>query len=219
MHGGPNYTREIEPMIGAMEKTFAARGATELTNALRNVTAPVSSRTSSGDSGGSPPSRAKQGAWPSTTTSTATGPRTTPFSDAERRSGSERLETARAAPDDAAKIVTEREKHYCVPPARIGRWQRTDHPRVRLPLDGVHSLFYWWRDEGKAVDAAQPCYEEHDQPGGRRAGRGIPSWRRSASSARCSTTTAAWEHRGTSRTRALSPGSRVGPCSATFLRS
>ena len=161
-HGGPSYTREIEPMIGAMEKTFAAR-ATELTNALRNVTGARELADELGDSARITALRAKQvhglydyvdGYWASYN----------PFSDAGQVR-KERLKTARAALDEAAKIVTEREKHYRVPLARIGGWGNGPTTYEFGYLWTVHSLFYWWRDEGKAVDAPlSPCYQNTINP-------------------------------------------------------
>ncbi len=63
----------------------------------------------------------------------------------------------------AEKIVSRRESHYRVPWQRIGGWR--DNPTVYRfgYLWAVHSLYYWWRDQGIAeggIDQSEysPCY-------------------------------------------------------------
>lgn len=63
----------------------------------------------------------------------------------------------------AAAIVAEREKHYRVGWQRIAGWR--DNPTVYRYgyLWSVHSLYYWWRDQGIAEagslqSAYSPCY-------------------------------------------------------------
>jgi hypothetical protein len=71
----------------------------------------------------------------------------------------ERLATARAALDDAALVVAERELHYRVDPERIAGWRNNPTAYEFTYLWTARSLFFWWRDEGKAVDAPiSPCY-------------------------------------------------------------
>ena len=75
---------------------------------------------------------------------------------AERRA---RLETARRALDDASRIVAAREPRYRVPADRIAAWRDNPTAYEYGYLWTVRSLHYWWRDEGKAVDAPVfPCY-------------------------------------------------------------
>jgi len=156
-HGGPNYTREIEPLLAATTKVLSAR-ADQLAAALRNI-APTSKELADEltDSARITVLRSKQvhglydyvdGYWSSFN----------PFSDAARIR-KERLKVARTALDDAQKIVNEREKHYRVDWQRIGGWGKNPTTYEYGYLWTVHSLLYWWRDEGKAVDAPlTPCY-------------------------------------------------------------
>jgi hypothetical protein len=73
--------------------------------------------------------------------------------------GLERLATARTALDDAALLVAEREAAYRVPADRIAAWRENPTAYEFTYLWTVRSLHYWWRDEGKAVDAPNsPCY-------------------------------------------------------------
>jgi len=71
----------------------------------------------------------------------------------------ERLQTARDALDEAQEIVLEREKRYRVPADRIAGWRDNPTAYEFTYLWTARTLFYWWRDEGKAVDApVSPCY-------------------------------------------------------------
>lgn len=71
----------------------------------------------------------------------------------------QRLQVARAALDAAADIVAERETHYRVPADRVAAWRPGPTAYGFGYLWTVRSLFFWWRDEGKAVDApVSPCY-------------------------------------------------------------
>ena len=70
-----------------------------------------------------------------------------------------RLTSARDALDGAAKIVASREKRYRVPSDRIAGWRTTPTAYEYTYLWTVHSLYYWWRDEAKAVIVPKsPCY-------------------------------------------------------------
>ena len=62
------------------------------------------------------------------------------------------LGQARNALDQAAAIVARREAHYRADPARIAGWQYNPTAYHFGYLWTVHSLYFWWRDEGKAVD-------------------------------------------------------------------
>ena len=70
-----------------------------------------------------------------------------------------RLGAARAALDQALVIAKAREANYRVDPERIAGWG--DNPTAYRfgYLWTVRDLYYWWRDEGKAVEAPiNPCY-------------------------------------------------------------
>jgi hypothetical protein len=70
-----------------------------------------------------------------------------------------RLKDARDALDLAQTIVNEREKHYRVPADRIAGWRKNPTAYDFTYLWETRSLYFWWRDEGKAVDAPiNPCY-------------------------------------------------------------
>ena len=51
--------------------------------------------------------------------------------------------------NQAAAIVASREQHYRVPWERVAAWR--ENPTVYRfgYLWAVHSLYYWWRDQGK----------------------------------------------------------------------
>ena len=87
-----------------------------------------------------------------------------------------RLADARTALDDAAAIVAAREPRYRVPAARIAAWRDNPTAYSFTYLWSVHSLYFWWRDEGKAVDApASPCYLNIMNPADIALGEGIAS--------------------------------------------
>jgi hypothetical protein len=74
---------------------------------------------------------------------------------AERRP---RLDDARAALDEALAVVAAREARYRVPAERIAGWRENPTAYEFTYLWSVRTLFYWWRDELKAVDGtASPC--------------------------------------------------------------
>jgi len=76
-----------------------------------------------------------------------------------------RLQEARDALDEAQLVVNEREKRYRVPADRIAGWRNNPTAYDLTYLWTVRSLFYWWRDEGKAVDApVSPCYQNIINP-------------------------------------------------------
>jgi hypothetical protein len=65
--------------------------------------------------------------------------------------------------NDAHAIVSRREDKYRVPKYRIAAWR--DNPTVYRYgyLWSVHSLYYWWRDQGRAEEGSiqsewSPCY-------------------------------------------------------------
>lgn len=70
-----------------------------------------------------------------------------------------RLDAARAALDAAAGVVARREAAYRVPADRVAGWG--DNPTCYDfgYLWTARTLFFWWRDEGKAVDRpSSPAY-------------------------------------------------------------
>ena len=72
--------------------------------------------------------------------------------DRSRSWRGDRLDDARDALDSAQSIVTRREASYRVEPARIAGWGYNPTAYPFGYLWTVHNLWYWWRDEGKAVD-------------------------------------------------------------------
>ena len=70
-----------------------------------------------------------------------------------------RLQSARDALDAAVKVVAAREPRYRVPADRIAGWRQNPTAYSFGYLWTVRSLYYFWRDEGKAIDAPLfPCY-------------------------------------------------------------
>jgi hypothetical protein len=70
-----------------------------------------------------------------------------------------RLKTARDALDAAAVIVAAREKRYRVPADRVAGWRTNPTAYGFGYLWTARSLYYWWRDEAKAVLITKsPCY-------------------------------------------------------------
>ena len=70
-----------------------------------------------------------------------------------------RLSAARTALAQAAKIVAAREPRYRVEAERIAGWRANPTSYEFTYLWYTRSLYFWWRDEGKAVDKPlSPCY-------------------------------------------------------------
>jgi hypothetical protein len=73
--------------------------------------------------------------------------------------GRDGLNEARVALDEAQKVVDSRSRYYRVSEQRLAGWREnpTAYPFGYLWTSG--NLFYWWRDEGKAVQSQwSPCY-------------------------------------------------------------
>jgi hypothetical protein len=151
LHGGPGYSAEVEPLLAEMETTFAALATRG--DALR-AKVPANARDLIDDLADAMQMtalRAKQvhglydyvdGYW-----------------DTARTARLPRLAAARSALDAAKLVVDQREKHYRVPAERIAGWRSNPTAYEYGYLWSVRSLYYWWRDEGKAVDAPIfPCY-------------------------------------------------------------
>ena len=146
--GAPRYTGDVEPLLADMEQSFAkldakwsaARAAIpEHARDLFDDLADAMHMTSL---------RARQ----------VHGL----YDYVDRRdepAGRWRLAAARAALDEAVLVVRAREPRYRVPAARIAGWGSNPTAYEFGYLWTVRSLYYWWRDEGKAVDAPRsPCY-------------------------------------------------------------
>ncbi|MFO0664147.1 MAG: hypothetical protein U0174_09350 [Polyangiaceae bacterium] len=85
-----------------------------------------------------------------------------------------RLGAARSALDEAGRIVMAREPHYRVEADRIAGWRSNPTAYDFTYLWFARSLYFWWRDEGKAVDAPQsPCYLNVMDPADVALGEGI----------------------------------------------
>jgi hypothetical protein len=153
LHGGPSYSREIEPLLAEMESSFgalASRGD-ELARKVSPEAADLASDLA--DAARMTALRAEQvhglydyvDGWPGL-----------PWAQGPRRA---RLEAARDALDAALGVVQNREKHYRVEADRIAGWRPNPTAYDFTYLWFVRSLYFWWRDEGKAVDAPiSPCY-------------------------------------------------------------
>lgn len=70
-----------------------------------------------------------------------------------------RLAAAQDALDQAMEVVAGREGQYRVDPDRIAGWRDNPTAYEFGYLWTVRTLFYWWRDEGKAIEIPiNPCY-------------------------------------------------------------
>ncbi len=157
LHGGPKYTAEVDPLLTEMEQTFtalASRGKTlaekipanarDLFDDLRDAMIMTSLR-------------AKQvhGLY-----DYVDG-----YFDTNQAPRKLRLQTARTALDEAQAVVRAREPRYRVPADRIAGWRPNPTAYDYGYLWTVRSLHYFWRDEGKAVDAPVfPCYQNVINP-------------------------------------------------------
>jgi hypothetical protein len=157
-HGGPGYSAEVEPLLAEMASTFAALHA-EGVALLARTRGPLVPYLSE---------------WVDAMHMTALRARQVhalyDYVDAYWEPGkaafrSERLATARAALDEAVEVVREREAHYRVPAERIAAWRANPTAYAFTYLWTVRSLYYWWRDESKAVDAPiSPCHRNLINP-------------------------------------------------------
>lgn len=150
LHAAPGYSAEVEPLLSAMSRDFAALAARY--DALR-ARVPVAIRElwdDLADAMAVTALRAKQvhglydyvdGYWDQP--------------ESVRRA---RLAAARRALDDAAGIVAAREPRYRVPAERVAAWRANPTAYSYGYLWTVRRLAFWWRDEHKAVDAPLgPC--------------------------------------------------------------
>lgn len=148
---GPRYTGEVEPLLAEMESRFLALSAKWDALRAQVPAAALPVFDDLADSMRITARRATQihGLYDYVDAREAPNP-------APRLA---RLATARAALDDAALIVKTREAHYRVPAERIAGWGENPTAYRFGYLWTARSLYYWWRDEGQAVDAPRsPCY-------------------------------------------------------------
>ncbi len=166
LHSGPSYSKEVRPLLAAMASTFAARAQT-----LAALSA-------------EPEGRELQGELAAVARMTALRARQVlglyDYVDGLDLLGQpgaaakQSLADARAALDEAALLVAQREASYRVPAARIAAWRPGPTAYPFGYLWTVRRLHYWWRDEGKAVQApASPCYLNVMSPAGIAFGEGF----------------------------------------------
>lgn len=150
-HGGPKYTAEIEPLLAAMDAEFGALSARAET--LR-ASIPAHAKPLFDDLADAAKMTALRARQVHGLYRYVDGYFDTPMSERLPH-----LQSARAALDAAAVVVAGREPQYRVPAARIASWRPNPTAYAFNYLWTVHSTFFWWRDEGKAVDAPLfPCY-------------------------------------------------------------
>jgi hypothetical protein len=148
---GPRYTGEIEPLLAEMEKRFAALAMKW--DAVR-AQVPAAALPLFDDMADAMRVTARRATqvhglydYVDARDETNAAPRLA------------RLSTARAALDSASTIVKGREARYRVPAERIAGWGVNPTAYKFGYLWTARSLYYWWRDEGQAVDAPRsPCY-------------------------------------------------------------
>jgi hypothetical protein len=141
---GMDYDRELDPLLAEMERRFTLR-ATELEALVAR--APAHSR----------PLLIEL--VESTRITALRAIQTHGLYDYVDSDDRTRLADARAALDEAAQISARREQSYRVPADRIAGWRENPTVYRYGYLWTARSLLYWWRDEGKAVDAPwSPAY-------------------------------------------------------------
>lgn len=152
LHGGPGYSAEVEPILADMETTFAALASRA--DALR-AKIPANAKDLFDDLADAMQMTALRAKQVHGLYDYVDG-----YFDTASAIRLARLGAARSALDAAQLVVNAREKRFRVPAARIASW-RPDGPTAYAYgyQWTTHSLYYWWRDEGKAVDAPlAPCY-------------------------------------------------------------
>ncbi len=157
LHGGPGYSAEVDPLLSEMEATFAGLASRGRAIAER---VPPNARDlfdDMRDAMGMTALRARQvhGLYDYVDR----------FFDLDRTVRTRRLSEARAALDEASALVRAREPRYRVPADRIAAWRQNPTAYEYGYLWTVRRLYYFWRDEGKAVDAPVfPCYQNIINP-------------------------------------------------------
>ena len=151
LHDPPGYSAEVEPLLAEMETTFGAQADAYAALASQVPEPGKDLFDDLVDASRVTALRAKQvhGLYDYVDM----------FWDFDETARLARLQTARDALDEAQLIVLEREKHYRVSADRIAGWRDNPTAYEYTYLWTARTLFYWWRDEGKAVDApVSPCY-------------------------------------------------------------
>ena len=157
-HGGPGYSKEVEPLLGEMETRFAEMAAKG--EALRARVLDPGAKDLFDDLADAMQMTALRAKQVHGLYDYVDG-----YFDSDQAPRKLRLATARKALDDALPIVAAREKRYRVPADRIAAWRDNPTAYEFTYLWSVRSLYFWWRDEGKAVDAPLfPCYQNVINP-------------------------------------------------------
>jgi hypothetical protein len=166
LHSGPSYPNDVAPLLAEMETTFGALASQGAALAGQAPAEAADLVTDLADASRMAALRATQvhglydyvSGWP--------------FGDETQRLA--RLKTARDALDAAALVVAGRETHYRVDADRIAGWRPNPTAYDFTYLWFARSLYFWWRDEGKAVDApASPCYLNVMNPSAIGFGEGV----------------------------------------------
>lgn len=143
---GPDYRAEIRPLLSAMRSTFTADSEALKQLVVLGDPALAAELT---DAAAMTALRADQVA----ALYDAVDRRDDPADNAHA------LDNARHALAQATTIATQRARHYRVPPARIASWGANPTAYNFGYLYTAHTLFYWWRDEAKAVLVPRsPCF-------------------------------------------------------------
>ena len=151
LHDPPGYSREVEPLLAA-----TAREHERVAAALEALapTIPAAVRPLYEDLADAARITALRAAQVHGLYDYVDG-----YFDLDQGPRRQRLADARAALDAAQAVVTRREAAYRVDPERIAGWRDGPTAYEYGYLWTVRRLFFWWRDEGKAVDApVSPCY-------------------------------------------------------------
>lgn len=150
-HGGPGYTAEIDPLLAAMETRFGQLW--QRAEALRPQI-PAHAKPLFDDLADAAAMTALRATQVHGLYQYVDGYYDTPM--AARRV---HLDKARGALDQTDAIVARREAAYRVPSDRIAAWRPNPTAYAFTYLWTVRSRYFFWRDEGKAVDAPLfPCY-------------------------------------------------------------
>jgi len=151
LHGGPGYSKEVEPLLAEMKNTFGALAdrAQALEGKIPSRAAPLFKDISATLRMTALRARQVHGLY-----DYVDG-----YFDTAQAKRLARLQDARSALDAAVTLVKTHEANYRVPADRIAGFRPNPTAYAYGYLWTVRSLHYWWRDEGKAVDApVSPCY-------------------------------------------------------------
>jgi len=151
-HDPPGYSAEVEPLLAEMEDTFG--GLADTIEALRpDVPAhalPLFEDIAVGSRLLALRSAQIHGLYDYVDAI---------YEDDQEAWREQRLTDARDALDAAVPLAIAQEATYRVDAERIAGWRDNPTAYAFGYLWTARTLFYWWRDEGKAVDAPlSPCY-------------------------------------------------------------